>query len=122
MIRISGVMMSQKKHIYIALQDIYGIGKNTAIDICKRANIEKSTKITDLDNQIITNIQNIVNSYKIEGELRREVSMNIKRLIDIKCYRGKRHRSGLPCRGQRTKTNAKTKKKNKHNKLIGKKN
>ena len=122
MIRISGVIMSQNKHIHIALQDIYGIGKNTAIDICKRANIEKSTKITDLDNQIITNIQNIVNSYKIEGELRREVSMNIKRLVDIKSYRGKRHRSGLPCRGQRTKTNAKTRKKNKYNKLIGKKN
>jgi len=122
MIRISGVIMSQKKHIYIALQDIYGVGKNIAFDICKKANIEKSIKVIDIENDKITHIQNIVNSYKIEGELRREVSMNIKRLVDIKCYKGKRHRSGLPCRGQRTKTNAKTRKKNKYNKLIGKKN
>merc|ERR1712007_291260 len=107
MIRISGVIISQKKHLHIALQDIYGIGKNRVIDI---------------ENKKIIDIQNIVNSYKIEGELRREVSMNIKRLVDIKSYRGKRHRSGLPCRGQRTKTNAKTRKKNKYNKLIGKKN
>jgi len=122
MIRISGVIMSQKKHIYIALQNIYGIGKNTAIEICKKAKIEQSTKIVDLANEKITEIQNIVNSYKIEGELRRETSMNIKRLMDIKCYKGKRHRAGLPCRGQRTKTNAKTRKKNKYNKLVGKKN
>jgi small subunit ribosomal protein S13 len=122
MIRISGVIMSQKKHIYIALQDIYGIGKKSAIDICKKANIEQSAKIINIENEKIINIQNVVNSYKIEGELRREVSMNIKRLVDIKSYRGKRHRSGLPCRGQRTKTNAKTRKKNKYNKLIGKKN
>lgn len=122
MIRISGVIMSHKKHICIALQDIYGIGKRRSIDICKKANIEKSTKVVDIDGDKITYIQNIVNSYKIEGELRREISMNIKRLVDIKSYRGKRHRSGLPCRGQRTKTNAKTRKKNKYNKLIGKKN
>jgi len=114
--------MSQKKHLYIALQDIYGVGKNTALDICKKAQVEKNIKVIDINNEKITDIQNVVNSYKIEGELRREVSMNIKRLMDIKCYRGKRHRSGLPCRGQRTKTNAKTKKKNKYNKLIGKKN
>jgi small subunit ribosomal protein S13 len=122
MIRIAGVMMSQKKHIYIALQDIYGIGQHRAMDICKKLNIEKSIKVIDIDNENIVKIQNAVNSYKIEGELRREVSMNVKRLVDIKCYRGKRHRSGLPCRGQRTKTNAKTRKKNKFNKLIGKKN
>merc|ERR1712151_314868 len=122
MIRISGVMMPHKKHIYIALQSIYGIGKNRAHDICKKANIDKSIKVIDIEDDTITKIQNIVDSYKIEGEHRREVSMNIKRLVDIKCYKGKRHRSGLPCRGQRTKTNAKTRKKNKYNKLIGKKN
>ena len=114
--------MKQNKHIYIALQSIYGVGKSIALDICKQANVPTSTKVSDIDNDILINIQNIVNSHKIEGELRREVSMNIKRLVDIKSYRGKRHRSGLPCRGQRTKTNAKTRKKNKFNKLIGKKN
>ena len=121
MIRIAGVIMPQHKHIYIALQDIYGIGKKRSIDICKKLNIQISIKVKNLENKDITDIQNMVNTYKIEGELRREISMNIKRLIDIKCYRGKRHRSGLPCRGQRTKTNAKTRKKNKYNKLIGKK-
>merc|ERR1712039_969594 len=103
--------ISEKKHLHIALQDIYGIGKNRAIDICKKANISKDTWVIEIENKKIIDIQNIVNSYKIEGELRREVSMNIKRLVDIKCYGGKRHRSGLPCRGQRTKTNAKTRKK-----------
>jgi small subunit ribosomal protein S13 len=122
MIRIAGVIMSQHKHIYITLQNIYGIGKNRAIEICNKLNISISSKIEDIDNKTITEIQKLVNTYKIEGELRREVSMNIKRLVDIKSYRGKRHRSGLPCRGQRTKTNAKTRKKNKYNKLIGKKN
>jgi len=122
MIRIAGVIMSQHKHIYITLQNIYGIGKNRAIEICNKLNISISSKIKDIDNKTITEIQKLVNTYKIEGELRREVSMNIKRLVDIKSYRGKRHRSGLPCRGQRTKTNAKTRKKNKYNKLIGKKN
>lgn len=122
MIRIAGVIMSQQKHIYIALQSIYGIGKTKALDICKKVNIEKSTKIINIDNKDIVTIQNLVTTYKIEGELRREVSMNVKRLVDIKCYKGKRHRMGLPCRGQRTKTNAKTRKKNKYNKLIGKKN
>ena len=121
MIRTAGVIMPQHKHIYIALQDIYGIGKKRSIDICKKLNIQISIKVKNLENKDITDIQNMVNTYKIEGELRREISMNIKRLIDIKCYRGKRHRSGLPCRGQRTKTNAKTRKKNKYNKLIGKK-
>merc|ERR1711990_994348 len=114
--------MPQKKHIYIALQEIYGIGKSKSADICKQSNISKSIKVIDIENEQMINIQKIVNSYKIEGELRREVSMNIKRLVDIKSYRGRRHRSGLPCRGQRTKTNAKTRKKNKFNKLIGKKN
>jgi small subunit ribosomal protein S13 len=111
MIRISGVIMPQRKHIYIALQDIYGIGKTRAVNICKRANIKTSIRVIDIASEKIINIQNIVNSYKIEGELRREVSMNIKRLVDIKSYRGKRHKAGLPCRGQRTKTNAKTRKK-----------
>lgn len=122
MIRIAGVMMSSNKHINISLQNIYGIGKNIAKKICKEINIPLSTKIKDIDNKTITEIQNKINKYKIEGELRREKSINIKRLIDIKCYRGRRHRVGLPCRGQRTKTNAKTKKKNKYNKLIGNKN
>jgi len=122
MIRIAGVIMSQHKHIYIALQNIYGIGKSRSIEICNKLKISINDKIENLDNKTITEIQNLVNTYKIEGELRREISINIKRLVDIKCYRGKRHRSGLPCRGQRTKTNAKTRKKNKYNKLIGKKN
>jgi small subunit ribosomal protein S13 len=122
MIRIAGVIIPQNKHIGLALQSIFGVGKNIAKDICKKLNIEGSIKVKDIDNKDIIAIQNMVNEYKIEGELRREISMNIKRLVDIKCYRGKRHRSGLPCRGQRTKTNAKTRKKNKYNKLIGKKN
>ena len=122
MIRIAGVMIPQNKHINIALQSIYGIGKNRSIEICRKLKIDKSTKVSDINNKSIVDIQNEVNTYKIEGELRREVSMNIKRLVDIKCYKGKRHRSGLPCRGQRTKTNAKTIKKNKYNRIIGKKN
>lgn len=122
MIRIAGVIMSQHKHLHVALQKIYGVGKNRAIEICEALKMPISTKVEDIDNKTIAEIQKVVNTYKIEGELRREVSMNIKRLVDIKSYRGRRHRSGLPCRGQRTKTNAKTRKKNKYNKLIGKKN
>jgi small subunit ribosomal protein S13 len=109
--RIAGVDLPRRKHIRIALTYIFGIGRSAAETICLKTNIEPSKKAEDLSDEEVMSIRNIINEeYKVEGDLRREVSMNIKRLMDLGCYRGLRHRRGLPVRGQRTHTNARTRK------------
>ncbi len=110
MVRISGVIMAPNKHVVIALRGVFGIGRTRALQICKDAGVETNVKISDLTEDTINKIQKIVASYEVEGDLRRRVAMNIKRLRDIKCYRGLRHRMGLPVHGQRTRTNARTRK------------
>ena len=111
MARISGVDLPRNKRGVIGLTYIYGIGHSTASEILARAEIDESVKVTDWsDDNIRTIAQIIQNEYKVEGELRSEIQMNIKRLMDIGCYRGLRHRRGLPVRGQRTRTNARTRK------------
>jgi small subunit ribosomal protein S13 len=110
MARIAGVNLPVNKHTVIALTAIFGIGIPSAKKICTEAGITPSKKIADLDEAQIEALRVQVARYKIEGDLRREVSINIKRLTDLGCYRGLRHRRGLPVRGQRTKTNARTRK------------
>ncbi len=110
MARIAGVNIPNNKHAEIALTAIFGIGRNTAQKICTAAGILVSTKIKDLNDADVEKLRDEVAKVKVEGDLRREVSMNIKRLMDLGCYRGVRHRRGLPVRGQRTKTNARTRK------------
>lgn len=110
MVRISGVIMAPNKHVVIALRGVFGIGRTRALQICKDAGVETNVKISDLTEDTINKIQKVVASYEVEGDLRRRVAMNIKRLRDIKCYRGLRHRMGLPVHGQRTRTNARTRK------------
>ena len=107
-VRIAGININEKKHISIALTSVYGIGPSIALKICKKLNIEGSKKICDLDNDELENVRLEVQKYDIEGDLRREKSINIKRLIEIGSYRGLRHRRRLPVRGQRTRTNART--------------
>lgn len=109
-IRIAGVILPPNKHVRIALRSIYGIGNHRALEICKKIDIDPSTKVVTLNDDHAAKILNAVNEYRVEGDLRREVAMNIKRLGDIKCYRGLRHKRGLPVRGQRTRTNARTRK------------
>jgi len=109
--RIAGVNLPRNKRIVIALTYIYGIGRSTSEKILTEVEIDPNTKSDDLsDDQLARIREKIENTYKIEGDLRREVTTNIKRLMDIGCYRGLRHRRGLPVRGQRTKTNARTRK------------
>lgn len=110
MARIAGVNIPNHKHAEIALTAIYGIGRTTAQKICVAAGILASTKVKDLNDSEIEKLRDEVAKFKVEGDLRREISMNIKRLMDLGCYRGIRHRRGLPVRGQRTKTNARTRK------------
>lgn len=110
MARIAGVNIPNHKHAEIALTAIYGIGRNTAQKICAAAGVAASTKIKDLNDAEVEKLRDEIAKLKVEGDLRREVSMNIKRLMDLGCYRGVRHRRGLPVRGQRTKTNARTRK------------
>lgn len=111
MARIAGVDLPRNKRIEIALTYIYGIGRSTSQKILATAGIDWDTKSDDLTEGQITSIRNIIDEkYKVEGDLRREVSMNIKRLMDLGLYRGLRHRRGLPVRGQRTSTNARTRK------------
>lgn len=110
MARIAGVNVPEKKHTVIALQAIYGIGPTRAQKICAEANISPSTKIKDLTEAELETLRNGVAQFDVEGDLRREVSMNIKRLMDLGCYRGLRHRRGMPVRGQQTQTNARTRK------------
>ena len=110
MARIAGINIPVNKHAEVALTSIYGIGRTTARDICTRTGISPATKIKDLSEAEIEAVRNEVGKYTIEGDLRRTVSMNIKRLMDLGSYRGIRHRRGLPLRGQRTRTNARTRK------------
>ena len=110
MARIAGVNVSDNKHTEIALTAVFGIGRVTAQKICATVGVNKSTKIKDLNESEIEKIRNEIDKFIVEGDLRREVSMNIKRLMDLGCYRGLRHRRGLPVRGQNTKNNARTRK------------
>jgi small subunit ribosomal protein S13 len=110
MARIAGVDLPNK-HVDIALTYIYGIGRSSAIEICGKTGIDPIIRINELPAEEINKLRKVIeNDYKVEGRLRTEVALNIKRLIDIGCYRGLRHRKGLPVRGQRTKTNARTRK------------
>lgn len=116
-VRIQNVPLEPNKHVRIALRSIYGIGNTRAIEACNKANIQTTSKVKDLDEEAVRRLQEAIATYVTEGDLRREVSMRIKRLKDIGCYRGKRHRVGLPCRGQRTRTNARTRKGPRGNKI-----
>ncbi len=110
MARIAGVNIPDRKHAVIALTSIYGIGRARAQQICDAANVAQDRKIMDLTEEEVEKLRSAVAEFTVEGDLRREVSMNIKRLMDLGCYRGIRHRRGLPLRGQRTRTNARTRK------------
>jgi small subunit ribosomal protein S13 len=110
MARIAGVDIPKQKRGVISLTYIYGIGRSRAKEILAAAKVDESTKVSDWTDDEIGNIRTAVGSYTIEGELRSETQLNIKRLMDIGCYRGIRHRSGLPLRGQRTKNNSRTRK------------
>ncbi|WP_444997088.1 30S ribosomal protein S13 [Aliikangiella sp. IMCC44359] len=110
MARIAGINIPVNKHSVIALTAIYGIGRTRAKQICANAKVEESRKIRDLAEAEIESLRGEVAKFTVEGDLRREVSMNIKRLMDLGCFRGIRHRRSLPVRGQRTKTNARTRK------------
>ncbi|KAA9131802.1 30S ribosomal protein S13 [Marinihelvus fidelis] len=110
MARIAGVNLPVQKHTWVALTQIYGIGRTRALQICEAAGIEPSTKVRDLTEPEVETVRAEVARFNVEGDLRREVAMNIKRLMDLGCYRGLRHRRGLPVRGQQTKTNARTRK------------
>ena len=121
MARISGIVIPAEKQVQIALTYIYGIGKSTAQDILGKAGIDVNKKVKDWNDEEQTAIRNIINAEtKVEGQLRSEVQMSIKRLLDIVCYRGLRHRKGLPVRGQRTRTNSRTRK-GKRKTVAGKK-
>ena len=110
MARIAGVNIPDNKHAVISLTYVYGIGRTTAQQICAAAGIAETTKIGELSEELLDVVRNEVAKYTVEGDLRREVQMNIKRLMDMACYRGIRHRRSLPLRGQRTTTNARTRK------------
>ncbi|MCP4603411.1 MAG: 30S ribosomal protein S13 [Proteobacteria bacterium] len=122
MARIAGVDLPRRKHIRIALTYIFGIGRTSAEKICKKAKIDPETIADELTENHVKRIRDIINDEcKVEGDLRREVAMNIKRLMDLGCYRGLRHRRGLPARGQRTHTNARTRKGPRRGQAIKKK-
>ncbi len=110
MARIAGINLPVNKHAVIGLTAIYGIGRSRSKDICAAAGIAPETKIRDLNEDQLEKVRAEVAKFLVEGDLRREISMNIKRLMDMGCYRGVRHRRGLPVRGQRSKTNARTRK------------
>jgi len=110
MARIAGINIAPHKHAEIALTGIYGIGRITARKICADTGVKPETKIKDLTEAEVESIRNEIGKYTIEGDLRRTISMNIKRLMDLGSYRGIRHRRGLPLRGQQTQTNARTRK------------
>lgn len=110
MARIAGIDIPNDKRVVISLTYVYGIGKPLAQEILKAVNISEDRRVKDLSEEELTKIRNEVAKYKVEGDLRREVSLNIKRLSEIGSYRGLRHRKGLPVRGQSTKTNARTRK------------
>ncbi len=110
MARIAGINIPDQKHTVIALTAIYGVGKTRAKAICAAAGIPEDVKIRELSEEQIDKLRDEVSKFTVEGDLRREVTLNIKRLLDLGCYRGIRHRRSLPVRGQRTKTNARTRK------------
>ena len=110
MARIAGVNLQDHKHTVVALQTIYGIGRSRALEICASCSVNPSVKLGDLSEAELVSLRDAVGNHAIEGDLRREIAMSIKRLMDLGCYRGIRHRRGLPVHGQRTRTNARTRK------------
>lgn len=110
MARIAGVNIPNHQHTVIGLTAIYGIGRPRAEEICTKTGVASTKKVKDLDDSELEKLRDEVAKFVVEGDLRRELSMNIKRLMDLGCYRGLRHRKGLPVRGQRTRTNARTRK------------
>lgn len=110
MARIAGVNIPVQKHAWAGLTHIYGVGRSRAFELCAVAGVNPETKIRDLTEAEVEGIRAALGKFAVEGDLRREVAMNIKRLMDLGCYRGLRHRRGLPVRGQQTKTNARTRK------------
>jgi small subunit ribosomal protein S13 len=111
MARIAGIDLPRNKRIEVALTYIFGVGRSSAVAICDKAEIDRGSKTDQLSDSEVVRLREIIeNQYKVEGDLRREVQQNIKELMDIGCYRGLRHRRGLPVRGQRTHTNARTRK------------
>ena len=111
MARIAGVDLPREKRVEIGLTYIYGIGRSTSNEILKKTGINPDTRVRDLTDDEVNSLRDIIDrEYKVEGDVRREISLNIKRLMEIGCYRGRRHKMGLPVRGQRTKTNARTRK------------
>ncbi len=110
MARLAGVDLPREKRVEIGLTYVYGIGLPSSQKILKKAGVNPDTRVKDLTDDEVANIRKAMDGYKVEGDLRREVALNIKRLTEIGCYRGIRHRRGLPVRGQRTKTNARTRK------------
>lgn len=110
MARIAGIDLPKHKRGAVGLTYIFGIGKSRAKEILKKAQVDEDIKVSEWNDDQISRIREVVSSYKIEGELRSEIQLNIKRLMDIGCYRGIRHRSGLPLRGQKTKNNSRTRK------------
>ena len=110
MARIAGINIPMSKHVWVGLTHIFGIGRTRALKICDNAGVKKTTLVKDLTDAEVTALRAQVGKIVVEGDLRREVSMSIKRLMDLGCYRGIRHRRGLPMRGQRTRTNARTRK------------
>ena len=107
---VAGRVLHNQKHIVIALTYIYGVGLATSKQLCEKASINPTTKVKDLEEAQLEKIRTLIGDLTVEGDLRRERDMDIKALMDMGCYRGIRHRRGLPCRGQRTKTNARTRK------------
>lgn len=111
MARIAGVDLPKNKHAFIGLQYIYGIGQTRSVEILEKANVPVNKRVSDLTDEEVARLRQIIqNEYSVEGQLRSETSLDIKRLMDIGCYRGLRHRRGLPARGQRTRTNSRTRK------------
>ena len=110
MARIAGINIPVQKHTWVALTSIYGIGRTSAYKICEAAGVDPNTKVRELAEPQVESLRGAISQFTVEGDLRRDVSMNIKRLMDLGSYRGIRHRRGLPLRGQRTQTNARTRK------------
>ncbi len=110
MARIAGIDLPKNKRGFVGLTYIFGIGRTTAYEILAKANVNETKKVSEWSDEEVARIRAIVDDYKVEGQLRSEIQMNIKRLMDIVCYRGLRHRRGLPVRGQRTRTNSRTRK------------
>ncbi len=110
MARIIGVEIPDQKKVGVSLRYIYGIGPTTALEVCAKAGVDPQVRAKDLSDEQLSHLTTALQKYKMEGDLRREVQTNIKRLMSINCYRGTRHKKGLPVRGQRTSTNARTRK------------